>query len=85
MSAAVVPPVPYVPRRFQRLGLWAAGELTLKAYGITWRTDQPGPPSPLVRSARDTWLIVSPAMPKPKATTGWGLPSCTRGEKAAGC
>lgn len=52
MNATAVPPSPYQPRRFSRLGLWAAGELKLKAYGITWRTDEPGPPLALQQAAR---------------------------------
>lgn len=44
MIAAPVVPAPYQPRQFQQLGIWPAGSLQLKAYGITWRPHRPGPP-----------------------------------------
>ena len=58
-AAQPVQAAPYQPRRYQRLGLWTAGPLLLKAYGITWR-DQPGPPVELQQAAREH---VSQALP----------------------
>lgn len=46
-------PAPYQARRFTGLGTWAAADLQLKAYGITWRLDRSGPPLELQQAARD--------------------------------
>ncbi len=51
LTAVALAPAPYRPRRFRQLGMWTAGPLRLKAYGITSSHGRPGPGQELQRAA----------------------------------
>ncbi len=61
MTDAVLAPAPYRARQFQQLGLWVVGPLRLKAYGITCRSDRPGPGHELRRAAQRHLSSLPPA------------------------
>lgn len=83
MSADPLLPAPYRPRQYQQLGRWIAGPLQLKAYGITWRTGQAGPPEVLHRAARRYVADMLPAHADAEGHHGLGFVVLHEGQQGS--